>query len=100
MDRRRQDIASSQQERRDLEGRALSLRTEKLQLQERMQRRQSLVDKRGELAAEVEACEREVKVGSEEAGGRVCTRVWLRYRGVEVRGRGGTRVGRYRCGDT
>ncbi len=62
MDHKRQEMSSSQQMLRQLEDRVQGLREERLKLRDRLQKREGLVTKKGELTTEIDTCEREVKV--------------------------------------
>lgn len=62
MDNKRQEITDSQRTERQLEGSVHTLREERLRLQSQLQKRETLVSKKGDLSAQVETLERDVKV--------------------------------------
>ena len=62
MDNKRQEISECQRTERDLESKVHRLKEEKLRLQGQLQKRESLVSKKSDLAAQVKTLEREVKV--------------------------------------
>lgn len=62
MDNKRQEITDCQRTERQMEGAVHQLKEEKLQMQSRMQKRETLVSKKNDLTVQVETLEREVKV--------------------------------------
>ena len=62
MDNKRQEITESQRTERQMEGEVHRLKEEKLQMQSRMQKRETLVSKKNDLTSQVETLEREVRV--------------------------------------
>ena len=68
MDNKRQEITECQRTERQMEGEVHRLKEEKLEMQSRMQKRETLVSKRNDLTSQVETLEREVKVRDQRLG--------------------------------
>ena len=64
LDNKRQEITDCQRTERQMEGEVHKKKEEKLELQSRMQKRETLLSKKNDLTSQVETLEREVKVRS------------------------------------